>query len=333
MKIAVLGSGSWGTALAQVLSDNRHDVTIWGNNLDQIVDISLYHSNEQFFPGVKVNADIKATQDLNDVAACEMFILAVPSIAIEEVCLRLNSVLDHPAIIVSVAKGFHPVTKERLSEVVKRSIYPLYNQSIVCLIGPSHAEEVVLRLLTSVNAVSDNEDAASCVQSVFSNAYFRVYRGSDLIGSEIGVAIKNIIAIGAGILTGLGQGDNARAALITRGLAEMTRFGVAHGAQAMTFLGLTGVGDLVVTATSEHSRNFNAGLLIGQCDDAKPFWDKNEFTVEGVFATKVVHELAIASSISMPITAAIYAVLYQNSKPSMMVESLMQRELKDEKIV
>lgn len=333
MKIAVLGSGSWGTALAQVLCDNNHEVMIWGNNLDQIVDIQLYHQNEHFFPGLMLNQNIQATQDIQVIKDSEVFILAVPSIAIEEICIKLNEILTRKVIIVNVAKGFHPATKDRLSLLIERTISPEYCEAVVSLIGPSHAEEVIQRLLTVVNAVSANEQAAHTIQHLFSNNYFRVYRGSDVIGSEYGVAIKNIIAICSGVLTGLGQGDNARAALITRGLAEMTRFGVAMGGNPMTFIGLTGVGDLIVTATSEHSRNFQAGLIIGRSNDAKPFWDNNEKTVEGVFATKIVKELADQHEISMPITEAIYQVLYEKAIPSEMIETLMSRELKAEDIV
>jgi glycerol-3-phosphate dehydrogenase (NAD(P)+) len=203
-------------------------------------------------------------------------------------------------------------------------------KAVVSLIGPSHAEEVVIRLLTVVNAVSDDEEAASLIQKTFSNNYFRVYRNTDVIGAEIGVAVKNVIALASGILSGLGYGDNARAALMTRGLAEISRYGLFFGAKAETFLGLTGVGDLIVTCTSVHSRNYQAGLIIGQFDTAKIFWDTNEKTVEGVNAVKVVYEEALRNKIDMPITEQVYKVLYEGAKPSESINILMSRELKAE---
>jgi glycerol-3-phosphate dehydrogenase (NAD(P)+) len=286
MKIGFVGSGSWGTALAQVVCDNGHDALIWGRTLDEIVDISRYHQNEKYFPGIRLNENIRATHDINALNDREIIVLSVPADAIEPVCLLLNSILRYPVIFVNVAKGFHPVTHKRLSVVIKDTIDPRFLKDVVSLIGPSHAEEVIVRLLTSINAVCENETFASIVQGTFSNSYFRVYRSFDVIGAEMGVGIKNIIAIASGILSGLGLGDNARAALMTRGLAEMSRFGIAMGGKPETYLGLTGVGDLIVTCTSVHSRNYQAGLLIGKLNSAKPFWDMNTKTVEGVKAAK-----------------------------------------------
>ncbi|KAF0226555.1 MAG: NAD(P)H-dependent glycerol-3-phosphate [Erysipelotrichaceae bacterium] len=330
MKIGIIGSGSWGTALAQVLTDNRHDVMIWGRVLDEIVDISRYHRNERFFPGQILNDSIKATMNFDDLLDSELLILAVPTGAIEDVSKKIGSTFTHPVTIVNVAKGFHPTNHQRLSLVIKNNIPPTILKAVVSLIGPSHAEEVVVRLLTVVNAVSDDEESSKLVQNTFSNAYFRVYSSTDVIGAEIGVAVKNVIALASGILSGLGYGDNARAALITRGLAEISRYGVYYGAKPETFLGLTGVGDLIVTCTSVHSRNFQAGLLIGQFDTAKIFWETNEKTVEGIFAAKVVYEEAIKNNISMPITEQVYKVLYEDAKPSDCIQILMSRELKAE---
>lgn len=330
MKIGFVGSGSWGTALAQVVCDNGHDALIWGRTLDEIVDISRYHQNEKYFPGVRLNENIRATSDFNALADREIIVLSVPADAIESICFSLNSILKHPIIIVNVAKGFHPVTHKRLSVVIKESIDSCCLKGIVSLIGPSHAEEVIVRLLTSINAVCENETFASIVQGTFSNSYFRVYRSSDVIGAETGVGIKNIIAIASGILSGLGLGDNARAALMTRGLAEMSRFGIAMGGKPETYLGLTGVGDLIVTCTSVHSRNYQAGLLIGKLNSAKPFWDMNTKTVEGVKATKVIYEESVRLGISMPITEQVYRVLYENIAPKDAVVALMSRNLKQE---
>jgi glycerol-3-phosphate dehydrogenase (NAD(P)+) len=330
MKIGIIGSGSWGTALAQVLTDNQHEVMIWGRDLDEIVDISRYHRNERFFPNQILNDTIEAILNFDHVLDAEILILAVPTGAIEDVCKKIAENFKHPVTIVNVAKGFHPTNHKRLSMVIKDTIPPTILNAVVSLIGPSHAEEVVIRLLTVVNAVSDNEEASKLIQMIFSNNYFRVYRNTDVIGAEIGVAIKNVIALASGILSGLGYGDNARAALITRGLVEISRYGIFYGAKPETFLGLTGVGDLIVTCTSVHSRNFQAGLLIGQFDTAKIFWETNEKTVEGVNAVKVVYEEALRNNIEMPITEQVYKVLYEGARPSESINILMGRELKAE---
>ena len=330
MKVGILGSGSWGTALAQVVCDNGHDALIWGRTLDEVVDISRYHQNEKYFPGVRLNENIRATSDFSALSDREIIVLSVPADAIETVCVSLNSILKHPVIIVNVAKGFHPVSHKRLSEVIKDTIKPNYLKDVVSLIGPSHAEEVIVRLLTSVNAVCENETFASIVQGTFSNPYFRVYLSTDVIGAEMGVGIKNIIAIASGILSGLGLGDNARAALMTRGLAEMSRFGIAMGGKPETYLGLSGVGDLIVTCTSIHSRNYQAGLLIGKLNTSKPFWDMNTKTVEGVNAAKVIYEESVRLGISMPITEQVYRILYENIAPKDAVIALMSRNLKPE---
>jgi glycerol-3-phosphate dehydrogenase (NAD(P)+) len=316
--------------LAQVCCDNGHDALIWGRSLDEIVDISRYHQNERYFPGVRLNENIRATNALHALSDREIIVLSVPADAIESVCRSLNAILNHPIIIVNVAKGFHPVSHKRLSVIIKETIDPRYLKDVVSLIGPSHAEEVIIRLLTSINAVCENETFASIVQGTFSNPYFRVYRSTDVIGAEMGVGIKNIIAIASGILSGLGLGDNARAALMTRGLAEMSRFGIMMGGKPETYLGLTGVGDLIVTCTSIHSRNYQAGLLIGKANSAKPFWDMNTKTVEGVKAAKVIYEESVKLNISMPITEQVYRVLYENVSPKDAVVALMSRNLKPE---
>ncbi len=330
MKIGFIGSGSWGTALAQVCCDNGHDSLIWGKSLDEIVDISKYHQNEKFFPGIHINDKIRATQDIQMMTDRDVIVLSVPADAVEGVCVMLNSVLIKPVIIVNVAKGFHPDTHKRLSVVIKETLQPGLYKDVVSLIGPSHAEEVITRLLTSINAVCENETFASIVQGTFSNSYFRVYRSADVIGAEIGVGVKNIIAIASGILSGLGLGDNARAALMTRGLAEISRFGVAMGGKPETYLGLTGVGDLIVTCTSLHSRNYQAGLQIGKANSAKPFWETNTKTVEGVKAAKAIYEESLKLNISMPITEQVYRVLYENVSPKEAVKALMSRDLKSE---
>ncbi|CAM4193953.1 NAD(P)H-dependent glycerol-3-phosphate dehydrogenase [Erysipelothrix aquatica] len=330
MKIGIIGSGSWGTALGQVLADNQHEVLIWGRKLDEVVDIHLYSQNETYFPGIKLNESLDATQDFEEVVNADVVLLAVPTSAVEEVAKRLNETLTRPVTIINVAKGFHPETHELLIDVIERVVDAEKRLGVVSLIGPSHAEEVVLRDLTTINAVSLNQDAAELVQNLFSNDYFRVYTNNDVIGTQVGVAIKNIIAIASGCLQGLDYGDNARAALMTRGLAEMTRFGVALGGEAETFLGLCGVGDLIVTATSQHSRNFQAGFMIGKNNSSQAFFDTNDKTVEGVFAAKVVHNMAKSMNVSMPITEEVYKVVFEGKEPVTAIRELMQRDLKAE---
>lgn len=330
MKVAIIGSGSWGTALAQVLADNHHEVIIWGRNLDELVDIQVHHMNEKYFPGISINENIQASTEIRPLLDAEVFLLAIPSEAIENVCNTINEYVSHPIIIINVSKGFHPTSHQRLSVFIKEKVKKEILKEVVSLIGPSHAEEVILRLPTIVNSVCENEEYSKIIQELFSNRYFRVYRNTDVIGAEIGVAVKNIIALASGMIQGLGYGDNARAALITRGLAEITRYGLAMGAKPETFLGLTGVGDLIVTCTSIHSRNFQAGLLIGKNDSANSFWDTNTKTVEGVKAAKIIHEEAKLKGIYMPITEVVYKVLFENHVPSESAINLMQKELKSE---
>lgn len=332
MKVSILGSGAWGTALAQVLADNQVEVCVWGRNVDELVDISKYHLNEKYFPGITLNENIQVTSDFDHALKADILILTIPSNAIEEVCLNINKHVKKPVIIVNTAKGYHPISHKRLSIVIEESIDSSKRKGLVSLIGPSHAEEVVLRQLTLINAVSESEECAHTIQQLFSNSYFRVYRGTDMVGSEIGVANKNIIAIASGIISGLGYGDNARAALITRGIAEITRYGLFFGAKAETFLGLTGIGDLIVTCTSEHSRNFQAGYIIGQQDGVLNFLENSQKTIEGIRACKIVHEEALKQSISMPITEAVYQVIYEDAKPSEVTQDLMLRTLKSETI-
>ncbi len=330
MKIGIVGTGSWGTALGNVLADNGHQVLFWGRNMLEVDDININHKNEIYFPNVALNDTLEATVDFERMNEVNVILLAVPTAAVEEVSQRLNELLDHPVIIINVAKGFHPVSHDLLSEVIEKSIDESKRLGVVSLIGPSHAEEVVERKLTTVNSVCVNEAIAHEIQVLFSNQYFRVYRNTDVIGSQIGVAIKNIIAVVSGAASGLDLGDNARAALITRGLAEMTRYGVHFGAKPETFLGLCGVGDLIVTCSSVHSRNFQAGFKIGQQDSAVEFMKNLTTTVEGVHATKVVYEVMKEENIDMPLTEQAYLVLYKGKKPSDAIRDLMLRDLKHE---
>lgn len=329
MKTAVIGTGSWGTALAQVLADNGQEVIMYGIDAAQIRDINENHRNSAFFD-TEISHMLRAVDDLNCVRDCDIVLLAVPTAAIESTVRKVDALLDHPVIIINVAKGFHPESHKRLSEVIRENIRRENFKAVVSLIGPSHAEEVILRLLTAVNAVSVDESCARTVQELFSNHYFRVYTNTDEIGAEVGVALKNVMAIASGILRGIGQGDNARAALMTRGLAEMSRFGMMCGGKLSTFLGLDGVGDLIVTCTSDHSRNNMAGYAIGKANGAAEFLRTNTKTVEGIPACKVVYEEAVKKGISMPITEQVYKILYEGKNPTEAISELMARDLKAE---
>lgn len=329
MKTAVLGTGSWGTALGQVLCDNGNDVVMWGVEPSQVKDINENHRNSAYYED-PLHEALHADTDMQCIKDADILLAAVPTMALEDVLTKAAAIVDHPVIVINVAKGFHPVTHERLSVVIRNIMPEDKLKAVVSLIGPSHAEEVVKRLLTVVNAVSEDEESAEAIQKLFSNDYFRVYRNTDVVGAEIGVALKNVMAIASGILEGMGQGVNARAALMTRGLAEMERYGTFFGAKPETFLGLDGVGDLIVTCTSTLSRNFTAGYEIGKDGSAENFFKTNKRTVEGIFACKVVYEEAKKHNIDMPITNAVYGVLYEGKKPQDAIVALMKRDLKSE---
>ena len=330
MKTVVIGSGSWGTALAQVLADNKEEVIIYGIEKSEIDDINLNHENSKYFEGVELNPNLKATDDITVVKDADIVLLAVPTFAIEGICLQIDPYLKNNIIVVNVSKGFHPETSERMSEVIRRCISKEHLSSVVSLIGPSHAEEVVIRLLTTIDAISLKEEDAQVIQRTFSNNYLRIYTGDDEIGSELGVAIKNVMAIASGILSGLGYQDNTRAALITRGLQEMIRYGVFFGGKQQTFMGLTGIGDLIVTCTSIHSRNFEAGYQIGKENDVTNFLKYNKKTVEGVRTAKIVHKVAKENNIDMPICEEVYQILFEGKEPKTCANDLMLRELKKE---
>lgn len=332
MKIAIIGSGAWGTALGQVLADNGHEPLLWGKNADEVDDINLRHQNVKYLgEAVHVHPGVKASTDLARVLKGQKFLLlTVPSHAMRDVLARIAPLLERKVLMINGTKGFDPSTNKRMSELIREVIPSDKLRGVVSLIGPSHAEEVVVRHLTLVTATSKSKPLAEKVANLFSNKYFRVYIQRDEIGAEIGVGMKNAIAIASGIVEGLGLGDNARAALITRGLHEMVRFGTFFGGKTKTYLGLTGLGDLSVTCYSFHSRNFKAGLQIGKDNSAEHFLKTNTMTVEGIRAAKTIYEMAKANNISIPIVEAVYRVLYEKRKPSEMVAEMMARPLKAE---
>lgn len=329
-KIAVLGAGSWGTALSIVLADNKHDVRLWTHNKDQAMKMNETHKNEKYLE-IMIPESIIAYSDMKEaVRDVDAIVIVVPTKAIREVCQKLTTVLIDKPVVIHASKGIEPGTLKRVSEIIDEEMPQYEYEDIVVLSGPSHAEEVAQRQPTTVTVASLTEEHAKYAQDLFFNESFRVYTSDDLVGIELGGALKNIIALGAGISDGLGFGDNAKAALITRGLAEMTRLGVALGAQPLSFLGLPGVGDLIVTCTSVHSRNWKAGNLLGKGYRLEEVLDQMEMVVEGVRTTKAAYQFAQEENVDMPITKGIYDLLFEGKHPKEIVEQLMNRTKKDE---
>lgn len=332
-KVAVLGAGSWGTALAKVLADNGHEVTMWSRPNDQsIVDeINTQHTNKKYLKDLILPATIKATSDLEKVVAeNEILVIVIPTVGIRALAKTLDEMIDVPKLIVHASKGLEQGTHQRISTILEEEISEEKRSAIVALSGPSHAEEVAVEDLTSITSASVDMDAAQRVQFLFMNDYLRVYRNIDIIGVELGAALKNIIAIGAGALNGLGFGDNATAALVTRGLAEITRLGMKLGADPITFMGLSGVGDLIVTCTSPHSRNFRAGRLFGKGYNLEQIQTEIGMAIEGLNTVIAAKELAEECGVEMPITQAIYEVVYEGANVEEAILGLMRRKGKAE---
>lgn len=333
MKIAVLGSGSWGTALAKVLAENGHGVRLWGRDANQVREINESHVNAKYLPGIVIPESILATTDLQAAIEDVRIILVVlPTSVIRSSMEKLNPLLvnGQRPIIVHATKGLEQGSKLRISQVIEEVLDPTLYEALVVLSGPSHAEDVARRDITTVAVASHDLVAAEEVQAAFMNKYFRVYTNNDVIGVELGAALKNIIALGAGLIEELGYGDNAKAALITRGLSEISRLGVKLGADPLTFIGLSGVGDLIVTCTSPHSRNWRAGRLIAQGYEREEIFEKVQMVVEGILTCKAAYELAQEQQIEMPITEALYRRLYEGASVAESLEALMMREGKQE---
>ncbi|WP_186577813.1 NAD(P)H-dependent glycerol-3-phosphate dehydrogenase [Aquibacillus kalidii] len=325
-KIAVLGAGSWGTALAMVLNDNGHEVRLWTHNEEHAQLLNKTHANDKYLPGVNIPEQIVAYNDLDKaVKDVSTVVIVVPTKAIRQVCQELNQVLDHKVTIIHGTKGIEPDSFKRVSEMIEEEIEEKFYEDIVILSGPSHAEEVSRKHPTTITASSNSIPEAERAQDLFINRYFRVYTSPDMVGVELGGALKNIIALGAGISDGLGYGDNAKAALITRGLAEIARLGTSMGANPLTFIGLSGVGDLIVTSTSVHSRNWKAGNLLGKGNDLDDVLNEMGMVVEGVRTTRAAHQLATSQKVDMPITTGLYRILFEKAKPKDIVDELMTR--------
>lgn len=330
MKTFVLGTGGWGIALAMLLHSNGHEVASW-TFFEEERDLLLReHGNEKLLPGVKIPESIRITTDLSEARSADLIVMAVPSFAVAKTAAQLAEIVPAGTVIVNVGKGLDSANGYcRFSETIDRAMGG--NNPVVALTGPTHAEEVARGVPTAIVAASRSRAAAELTQAAFMNdSFFRVYTSSDLTGAELGGAFKNIIALGAGISDGLGLGDNSKAAFMTRGLTEIARLGVTLGAKQETFAGLSGVGDLIVTCCSMHSRNRRAGILIGQGKTAKEAMAEVGATVEGYYATEAGYHLAKQQGVSMPIVEAMYAVLYQDMPAKDGIRALLARPRKGE---
>ncbi|MBN2795470.1 MAG: NAD(P)H-dependent glycerol-3-phosphate dehydrogenase [Clostridia bacterium] len=328
MKIAFIGAGSWGTALSIAAADNHHEIKIWDIDPSHIEAMQKTRRNDKYLGGVRLKDNIEPTTDIQDcLKNADVLIIAVASQAFRLVMEAHQAYIEKKTIIVNVAKGIENKTLKRISEI-SEEFKP--ENPFVVLSGPSHAEEVSHHLPTTLVSASKSKEAAEIVQDLFSTDYLRVYTNPDVVGVELGGALKNIIALAAGITDGMGYGDNAKAALMTRGIREITRLGVALGAKVETFTGLSGVGDLIVTCTSMHSRNRRCGIMIGEGmsrDDAEK---KVGMVVEGIYATQAAYDLSKKLNIEMPIVEQLYQVLYQGYDAKAAVKNLMGRKRKHE---
>lgn len=330
-KVAILGPGSWGTALSQVLNDNGHDVRLWGNIPAQIDEINTEHTNKHYFKDIVLDEKIKATLNLREALAdVDAVLFVVPTKVTRLVAKQVAEVLDHKVVVMHASKGLEPGTHERLSTILEEEIPADLRSEVVVVSGPSHAEETIVRDITLITAASKDIEAAKYVQSLFSNHYFRLYTNTDVVGVETAGALKNIIAVGAGALHGLGYGDNAKAAVITRGLAEITRLGVKLGADPLTYSGLSGVGDLIVTGTSVHSRNWRAGDALGRGEKLEDIERNMGMVIEGISTTKVAYEIAQELGVYMPITSAIYKSIYEGADIKESILGMMSNEFRSE---
>jgi glycerol-3-phosphate dehydrogenase (NAD(P)+) len=331
MRISVLGAGGWGTALSIVLHNNGQDVTLWEYKRAYAKALSKSRFNKVYLPGIKLPKEIKVTHSLEDaVDKMHMIVLAVPSQFLRGVLQKLKKNDFRDTILVSVAKGIETDSLLTVSLLIKDVIQNIDDNNIGVLSGPSHAEEVAKKIPTAVVAASKNLDTAEQIQAAFMTSYLRVYSSDDIIGVELGGALKNVIAIGAGIIDGANFGDNTKAAIMTRGVAEISRLGVELGARPETFSGLSGMGDVIVTCMSRHSRNRFVGEQIGKGKKLKDILKSMNMVAEGVVTAKSAKELALQAKVETPIIEAVYKTLYEGRDPQKMTFELMNRDMKSE---
>ncbi|WP_066873201.1 NAD(P)H-dependent glycerol-3-phosphate dehydrogenase [Clostridium mediterraneense] len=329
-KTTFIGAGSFGTSLAILLGNKGYEVSLWDRDIEVVNDINENKKNDKYIKDLEIPETVKAYENIEDaVKGSKYVVLAIPSHIIRIAARNLKDKIDNDVVIISIAKGIEEGTNLRLSQVIEEEL-PL--NPVVVLSGPSHAEEVSRAIPTTLVASSRDMSYAKKVQDLFMDKNFRIYTNDDLIGVEIGGAVKNIIALAAGISDGIGYGDNSKAALMTRGMYEIAKAGIALGGKMETFYGLTGMGDLIVTCTSMHSRNRRAGILIGQGKTLDEAIEEIGMVVEGVKACRAFHELQKSVDIEMPITEALYKILFEGVSAKEVVTSLMQRDKKSELI-
>lgn len=327
-KVSVLGAGSWGTALASVLNHNGHEVTIWSVMEDEIDMLKEKREQVLKLPGVKLAEEIKLTTDLKDaVEGRDLLVLAVPSVFVRSTAKMMQPFVARHQLIVNVAKGIEEKTLMTLTDIIAEEIS---QARVAVLSGPSHAEEVGRGLPTTCVAGAGTKEAAEFIQNIFMNDVFRVYTSPDMLGIELGGALKNVIALAAGMADGLGYGDNTKAALITRGITEIGRLALAMGAKYETISGLTGIGDLIVTCASRHSRNRKAGMLIGEGKTMKEATEEVNMVVEGIYSAKAAMGLSEKYQVPMPIIEQVNLVLFHDKPVKEAVQELMLRDKKAE---
>ncbi|WP_297427289.1 NAD(P)H-dependent glycerol-3-phosphate dehydrogenase [Clostridium sp.] len=326
-KITFLGGGSFGSALAVLLAEKNNVVNIYNRDKNVVDEINIKRTNEKYLRDLFIPKGVTAFNNIEEaVDGADYIVLSVPSHVIRNMCIAIKGKISNTIPIISIAKGIEEDSDKRLSVVIEEEL----DNPVVVLSGPSHAEEVVMKIPTTIVSTSKDMKAAAKVQDLFMTPYFRVYTNDDIIGVEIGGAVKNVIALAAGIIDGLGYGDNTKAALLTRGMKEISRVGIALGGRAETFYGLTGMGDLIVTCTSMHSRNRRAGLLIGKGMSLEEALKEIGMVVEGVKACRAFYQLKEKIGISMPITDGLYKGLFEGKNAKSIVDELMNRDKKSE---
>lgn len=328
MKIAVIGDGGWGTAAAKLLDSYGHEVTVWGPFADYIEEIRTTRKNPRYLPGIDFPGSIQWTSTMADIAHADVIVMAVPSKFFKPVCEQVAPYVDKErTLVVSLTKGICPITQKRMSEV---AIELLQTKRVVVLSGPSHAEEVARGIPTAVTCACEDHETAIAAQNIFNGPFFRVYTTDDVIGVEIGGIVKNVLAIAVGVSDGIGFGDNTRAALITRGLAELMRLGLKMGARAQTLSGLAGVGDLIVTCTSQHSRNHSVGERLGKGQDIDTILGSMQMVAEGVDNAQMLYALAAKHEVEMPIANVVYRMCYEHLSAEDAIMLLTGRSVKPE---
>ena len=326
-KITFLGGGSFGSALAVLLAEKNNIVNIYDRNESVVNEINIKRTNEKYMNDLIFPNTITAFNNIEEaIDGTDYIVLSVPSHVIRSMCKNIKGKISKDIPIISIAKGIEENSDKRLSVVIEEEL----DNPVVILSGPSHAEEVAMKLPTTIVSTSKDMKYAADVQDLFMNSYFRIYTNEDIIGVEVGGAVKNIIALAAGVIDGLGYGDNTKAALLTRGMKEITRVGIALGGKVETFYGLTGMGDLIVTCTSMHSRNRRAGLLIGKGMSLEETLQEVGMVVEGVKACRAFYELKEKMGISMPITDGLYKGLFEGKDAKAIIDQLMNRDKKSE---